>query len=157
MTKVIAYFDNELDADRAMDNLMKQGYGDLDRTVINPDLPGSVAEGQYQLDPADKDLAEADFIVPGSAAMTSSISGGGLLDGKPGLAPLVDNRDAFGVAGARPRDLLLDAGVPDEELDFFTDAMRNRGVVVIVEAEDDEQVAGIRDILRQGSGRTADE
>jgi hypothetical protein len=153
MTRIIAYFDNEVDADRALDSLIK-AYPDLDTTVINPDVPGTLAEGQYQPDSTPMDADEASIIVPGSAAMTSGVVGGGLLDGKPGLAPLIDSRDAFGIARARPRDLLLSAGVPEEEVDFFANAMRNQGVVVIVEAGD-EQVAPIRDILQQDNGRTA--
>jgi hypothetical protein len=153
--KVIAYFANELDLDRAADALVKHGVAPDAIQVINPAQPGVVEDDKLRPRPFEGPPDEADRGIPPAVAATSAISGAGLLDGKPGLAPLVDSGDRFGLSAARPRDLLLDAGVPEAELDFFSDALaKSGGVLIVTTAVAEAQT--IAQLLTAMNGRTAE-
>lgn len=153
--KVIAYFDNELDADRAADALAERGIDQAEVQVINPSQPGLLDDEKVQPEPFYGNPDERDDVLPPALGASLGAMGSGNLDGKPGLAPLVDNRNSLGISGTRVRDLLLAADVPEEELDFFSQALARSGTVLVVgvSAEDSPIVM---QIFQEMNGRTVD-
>jgi hypothetical protein len=151
--KVIAYFDNEVDADKAADALAGRGIEPADVQVINPNQPGVVDDEKLRPGSAYGHPAERDDVLPPALGASMGAMGSGNLDGKPGLAPLVDDRNSLGFSGARARDLLLAAGVPEKELDFFSQALVKSGVVIVAEVAD-EAAATVEQIFREMNGRT---
>jgi hypothetical protein len=152
--KIVAYFDNELDADKAAGALVERGIEPANTEVINPNQPGVIDDDKVQPDATYGRPEERDDVLPPALGASLGAMGSGNMDGKPGLAPLVDNRNSLGISGARARDLLLGAGVPEEEVEFFSQALVKSGVVVVVEVAGEEE-ATVEQIFKEMNGRTA--
>jgi hypothetical protein len=124
MAKVVSLFGSEEDADRALEEVQAAGLAHIDWRVIQR------ATGVEATDPPNISLY-------------------------PGPVPAAPNTS--GVAGPLPVD--FDPGVPDisedrEEQTFFIDGLRKGGVLVIVEASQ-EEAARVRQIFDEHHGRTS--
>jgi hypothetical protein len=79
-------------------------------------------------------------------------------EGAAVVVPIVQNTGSY--TGNMPGvaiPALVDLGLKDEDHRFFADGVRNGGVLVVAETDDDERAALVRRALRESGGRTARE
>jgi len=125
MTTVIGVFDNDSDLELALNRLYDKGFNDVRvvdraREQWNTEIPGGAA-----------------FAPAVAATNTGTSQAGGLLPAPfliPGFFGLADDT----LTGAYFGDALGYDAMPEEEEEFYANAVRKGGKLIIVDADDDK-------------------
>lgn len=165
MSKVSAIFDTHAEAERAVSELRSLGLGDNDLSVIAHHKGTTTARsGEGEI--TDEDHRNVLRGVLGGGALGAGLGVAALAI--PGVGPLVAGGaiaaaavpEAVGLGalagavGGTLNETLTKHGVSEEDADYYSDRIKNGGVVVTVE-DTGIDAAEIREVLYRNGGHNA--
>jgi hypothetical protein len=164
MIFVAAIFASRDDAENAMKRLQSTGFGERDLIFL---APGSSVETEA--------LPTEEAEQPGMGKAIGSVVGGavGLASGAaianlflPGVGPIIAiglgagmlgvGGAMAGAAGGGALETLLTRGLPKDEIFLYEDALRQQQAVLIVAAQDQEQVERARSLMDDEGAESLD-
>ena len=153
MPKVIGVFDEQSQAEKAVDEIKSQGISDGEISIAAKEDSISREEGDSSY--LDQDLTAGAGIGGSLGGVAGLMTGVGAL-AIPGIGPLLAAGPiAAGLTGAAAGGLaggLVDMGIPEERGDYYESQVKEGAILAIVESEQDE-IEQIASLMRDEGAR----
>ncbi len=153
MPKVIGVFDEQSQAEKAVDEIKSQGISDGEISIAAKEDSISREEGDSSY--LDQDLTTGAGIGGSLGGVAGLMTGVGAL-AIPGIGPLLAAGPiAAGLTGAAAGGLaggLVDMGIPEERGDYYESQVKEGAILAIVESEQDE-IDQIASLMRDQGAR----